>query len=224
MRLTEEIVVSEIKLTAEKRTEFGKGAARRIRRASKVPAVLYGHGTEPVHVALEGHATMLALKHSNALLSIDLEGTSQLALAKDVQRDPIRGFLEHVDLLIVRRGEKVTVDIPVHVVGEAGPGTVVMTEHQTLSVLVEATKIPESVEVDVTDAEAGTQVTAADVKLPEGAELVTDAETLVVNVTVPSTDAEAAEIEAADAEVAEEQAAEASEGDDAAADEAPASE
>ena len=114
--------MSEVKLTAEARTEFGKGAARRLRRAHKVPAVLYGHGTAPVHVALPGHDTMLALKHSNALLSVDLDGTATLALPKDVQRDPLRGFIEHVDLIIVRRGERVIVDVPLHVVGDARPG------------------------------------------------------------------------------------------------------
>ncbi|HEU5044119.1 MAG TPA: 50S ribosomal protein L25, partial [Nocardioidaceae bacterium] len=112
--------MSESKIQAEPRTEFGKGAARRIRRADKVPAVLYGHGTPPVHITLPGHETMLALKHGgvNALLTIVVEGKSQLALPKQVQRDPIKGFLEHLDLIVVKRGEKVTVEVPVHVVGD----------------------------------------------------------------------------------------------------------
>ena len=117
--------MSEIKLVAERRTAFGKGAARKIRRDHKVPAVLYGHGTEPVHIALPAHETMMALKAANALLSIELEGESQLALAKDVQRDPIRPIIEHIDLVIVTRGEKVTVDVPVHLEGDAGSDTVV---------------------------------------------------------------------------------------------------
>ncbi len=178
--------MSEVKLTAQPRTEFGKGAARRLRRAQLVPAVLYGHGSEPLHVSLEGHATMLALKHSNTLLSIELNGKSQLALPKDVQRDPLRGAIEHVDLLIVRRGEKVTVDVPVRVVGTAAIGTVVMTELNSLSVEVEATRIPEAIEVSVDGAEVGTMVHAGDVVLPEGATLVADAGLLVVNVTAES--------------------------------------
>src|SRR5690606_20170212 len=117
------IHVSEIKLVAEARTEFGKGAARRIRRADKIPAVLYGHGSDPLHVTLPGHDTMMALKHSNALFSIELEGKAQLAITKDVQRDPVRNVIEHVDLLIVKKGEKVAVDVPVVVTGESAPGT-----------------------------------------------------------------------------------------------------
>ncbi|HEV8056143.1 MAG TPA: 50S ribosomal protein L25, partial [Nocardioidaceae bacterium] len=121
--------MSEVKIQAEPRTEFGKGAARRIRRADKVPAVVYGHGTDPIHITLPGHDTMLALKNSNALLSIELDGDSQLALPKQVQRDPIKGFIEHVDLILVRRGEKVTVDVRVHVVGQPVSGALVVTEH-----------------------------------------------------------------------------------------------
>ena len=124
--------MSETKLVATTRTEFGKGAARRIRRAHQIPAVMYGHGTEPVHITLPGHETMLALKASNALLSIEIDGKTQLALAKDVQRDAIKPVIEHVDLVIVRRGEKVTVDVPVHVVGEAAVETVVTVDAQTL--------------------------------------------------------------------------------------------
>jgi len=174
--------VSEVKLTAESRSEFGKGAARRLRRADKIPAVLYGHGTDPVHVTLPGHATMLALKQSNALLSLDLGGTPTLALPKDVQRNPIRGDIEHVDLLLVRRGEKVTVDVPLHIVGEAAPGTLVTSELTTLSVEVEATHIPSQIEVDVTGAKAGTQIHAGEIPLPAGAALIADAELLVVAV------------------------------------------
>ncbi len=176
--------MSEIKLAASSRTEFGKGAARRIRRAGQIPAVIYGHGTDPQHIALPGHDTMMAVKNANALLSISVDsGTSVLALAKDVQRDPVKSVIEHVDLVIVRRGEKVQVDVPVHVLGEAAPETIVQLENATILLEVEATHIPESVEVDVEGKPAGTQVTAADLTLPEGAELAVDPELLVVNIT-----------------------------------------
>jgi len=201
--------VSEVKLTAESRSEFGKGAARRLRRADKIPAVLYGHGTDPVHVTLPGHATMLALKQSNALLSLDLGGTPTLALPKDVQRNPIRGDIEHVDLLLVRRGEKVTVDVPLHIVGDAAPGTLVTSELTTLSVEVEATHIPSLIEVDITGAKAGSRIHAGEITLPAGATLIADAELLVVAVQaqdqgVDAEDAAAeAEAEAAAAEDAD---------------------
>jgi large subunit ribosomal protein L25 len=177
--------MSENRLQAEPRTEFGKGAARRIRREHKVPGVLYGHGTDPVHVTLPGHETMMALKHggANALLSIDLDGTTQLALPKQVQRHAVRGVLEHVDLLIVRKGEKVVVDVPVHVVGDAAPETVVTIENATVSVEAEATHLPEFVEVSVEGIEAGTQILAKDLELAEGSALHGDDELLVVNVT-----------------------------------------
>jgi large subunit ribosomal protein L25 len=129
--------VSDVsKLIAEKRTQFGKGAARKIRRDHKIPAVMYGHGAEPVHITLPGHDTMLALKVANAVLTIVIDGDEQLALAKDVQRDPIKPVIEHVDLVIVRRGEKVTVDVPVHLEGEAAPETVVTVDAQTLQLEV----------------------------------------------------------------------------------------
>ena len=160
--------MSDNKLVAEPRTQFGKGAARKIRRDNKIPAVMYGHGTEPVHITLPGHHSMLALKQSNALLTIVLDGEEQLALAKDVQRDPIKPVIEHVDLVIVRRGEKVVVDVPVHLEGEAAAETVVTTDHSTLQLEVEATHIPESITVSVEGLEAGTQVLAGQVELPEG--------------------------------------------------------
>lgn len=173
----------QLTLNAEVRTEFGKGAARRLRRDHKVPAVMYGHGTDPIHVALPGHDTLLALRAANALLSIVVDGRPQMALAKQVQRDPIRGFIQHVDLIIVRRGEKVTVDVPVTVVGEAAPETVVMVDAQTVSLEVEATHIPEHVEVSVEGLEAGSQILAKDLALPEGAAVNGDEELLVVNIT-----------------------------------------
>jgi large subunit ribosomal protein L25 len=175
--------VSEVKLAAESRTEFGKGAARRLRRAHKIPAVLYGHGTEPVHVALPGHATMLALKNSNALLALDLETGTQLALPKDVQRNPVRGDIEHVDLVLVRRGEKVTVEVPLHLVGSPMSGTLVTSELNTLSLEVEATTIPQQVELSVEGLEAGTQIHAGQVELPAGASLAGDPEAIVLAVS-----------------------------------------
>ena len=175
--------MSDSKLVAETRTQFGKGAARKIRRDHKIPAVMYGHGSQPIHITLPGHDTMMALKQANALLTIVLADEEHLALAKDVQRDPIKPVIEHVDLVIVKKGEKVTVEIPVHVEGEAQPDTVVTTDHNTLQLEVEATHIPESLTVSVEGLEAGTQILAGDVELPKGATLVTDPEALVVNVT-----------------------------------------
>jgi large subunit ribosomal protein L25 len=140
--------VAEIKLSAEQRTEFGKGAARRIRRENKVPAVLYGHGSDPIHVTLPGHDTMLALKTANALLAIDLGSDNHLAIPKQVQRDPLKGFIEHVDLLIVKKGEKVTVDVAITVVGEPEPGVLLVTENTTVSLEVEA-------ELESAEADAG---------------------------------------------------------------------
>jgi large subunit ribosomal protein L25 len=191
--------VSEVRITAEQRTEFGKGAARRIRRDKKVPAVLYGHGTDPRHISLPGHELMLALKTSNVLLTLEIDGGDELALPKDIQRDPIKGFLEHVDLVVVRRGEKVNVEIAVHLVGEAAPDTFVTTEQQTLTVEAEATNIPTGVDVSVQGLPIGTQIHAKDVTLPEGVVLVTDPDALVVNVTAATT-AEEMEAELAEAE------------------------
>jgi large subunit ribosomal protein L25 len=191
--------VSENKLVAETRTQFGKGAARKIRRDHKIPAVMYGHGSQPIHITLPGHEAMLALKQSNALLTIVLDGKEELALAKDVQRDPIKPVIEHIDLVIVKRGEKVVVDVPVHLEGEAAPETVVTTDHTSLQLEVEATHIPESITVSVEGLTAGTQILAGQVELPEGATLVTDPEALVVNVT-QQVSAEALEAELSEAE------------------------
>ena len=177
--------MSETKLQAEARTQFGKGAARRIRRDNKVPAVLYGHGTDPIHVTLPGHDTMMALKHggANALLAIDLDGRTTLTLPKQVQRHPVRGVLEHVDLIIVVRGEKVVVEVPVHTVGEAAAETVVTVENATVSIEAEATHLPEVIEVSVEGLEAGTQVLARELQLPEGSTIHGDPELMVVNVS-----------------------------------------
>lgn len=189
----------EVRIATEPRTEFGKGAARRIRRDAKVPAVLYGHGAEPRHISLPGHELMLALKTANVLLTLDIEGKDELALPKDVQRDPIRGFLEHVDLVVVRRGEKVTVDIPVHVVGDAAPETLVNLDLNTLSVEAEATHIPTGVDVSVEGLGVGDQIHAGDLTLPEGTTLATDPDALIVAVTAAPT-AEQLEAELAEAE------------------------
>ena len=188
-------------ITAEPRTEFGKGAARRIRRADKVPAVLYGHGTDPQHISLPGHDTMLALKHggANALLTISIDGKEQLALPKQIQRDPIKGFLEHLDLIIVRNGEKVTVDIPVHLVGEPNPDALVVTETSLISVEAEATHIPEYVEVSIEGLNVGDQVLAKDLSVPSGSRVLVDDDHLIVNVTHAPT-AEEVEEELAEAE------------------------
>jgi large subunit ribosomal protein L25 len=176
------------KIAAESRTEFGKGAARRIRREDKIPAVIYGHGNEPVHVILPGHQTMMALKHggANALLALEVDGSEQLALTKDVQIDPIRRVIEHLDFVAVRRGEKVTVDVPVHVVGDAAPETLVVNENTVVS---------------VEGATAGTQILAKDLTLPSGTTLLADEELLIVNVTEQiSAEALEAELEEAEAE------------------------
>jgi large subunit ribosomal protein L25 len=191
--------VSEVRIVAEPRTEFGKGAARRIRRARKVPAVLYGHGTDPRHISLPGHELMLALKTPNVLLTLEVQGTTELALPKDIQRDPIKGFLEHVDLLLVRRGEKVKVEIPLHVVGEVVSGGLVTNELTTLEVEAEATNIPQAFEIDIEGREIGTQVLAKDIVLPPGVTLMTDPEHLVLHITAAPTAAER-EAELAEAE------------------------
>ena len=191
------------KITAEKRTEFGKGAARRIRRADKIPAVVYGHGNDPIHLTLPGHATMMALKHggSNALLELAIESDTQLALAREVQVDPIRRVIEHIDFVAVRLGERVTVDVPVHLVGDAAPETLVVTENTVVSLEAEATHIPEFIEVNIEGAAIGTQIHASDLDLPEGSTLLTDPETLVVNITnAPTAEDIEAELEEAEAE------------------------
>jgi len=192
--------VAEINIAAESRTEFGKGAARRIRRADKVPAVLYGAGADPIHITLPGHELALALKHgANALLSIELDGDSQLAIPKQVQRDPLKGFIEHADLLIVKKGQKVTVDIAINLTGEAVPEALVVTENATVAIEAEATHIPEFIEVSIEGAEVGTQVLAKDLVLPSGSTLAVDEEHLIINIVAAPTQAEV-EAELAEAE------------------------
>lgn len=192
--------MSEVRIAAEPRSEFGKGGARRTRRAGKVPGVIYGHGREPVHVSLPGHDLMLALKAPNVLLNLELDGSTELVLPKQVQRDPIRGFLQHVDLVIVRRGEQVTVDVPLTFVGEAVPDGLVNHEMNALSVRAEATHIPGSIEVSIAGMAIGSQLTAADVALPSGVSLATEPHHVLVSIlAAPSAsqvDAELAEAEA----------------------------
>jgi len=195
--------MSAEKITAESRTEFGKGAARRIRREHKVPAVVYGHGNDPIHITLPGHDTMMALKHggANALLELDIDGKSTLALTKQVQVDPIKRHLEHIDFVVVRKGEKVTVEVPVHLNGEAAKETLVVVGTATIQLEAEATHIPEYVEVDIQGAEAGTQILASDLELPQGSVLLLDGETLIVNITeAPTAEEVEAELEEAEAE------------------------
>ncbi|MFJ9819852.1 50S ribosomal protein L25/general stress protein Ctc [Streptomyces sp. NPDC101151] len=176
--------MSEVKIAAATRTEFGKGAARRIRRDSKVPGVLYGHGSDPLHLTLPGHELLLALRTPNVLISLDIDGkTNELAIPKSVQRDPIKGFLEHVDLLLVKRGEKVTVEIPVHAEGELAPGGFLL-EHvlNALPVEAEATHIPEALTVSVEGLEGGASVLAKDITLPAGVTLAVEEDTVVLQV------------------------------------------
>jgi large subunit ribosomal protein L25 len=172
-------------VVAEVRTSFGKGAARKIRAAGKIPAVLYGHGTEPVHITLPGHQMALILRKANAVLDLDIEGTDQAALVKDVQKDPVLQIIEHIDLIVLRKGEKVQVEVPIHVEGESFAGTLASLDENTLLVEVLAISIPERIVVNIEGAVEGTQILAKDVVLPEGATLVSDPELLVVNVTVP---------------------------------------
>ncbi|MFJ9717196.1 50S ribosomal protein L25/general stress protein Ctc [Streptomyces sp. NPDC101213] len=176
--------MSEVKIAAESRTEFGKGAARRIRRDSKVPGVLYGHGSDPIHLTLPGHELLLALRTPNVLIALDIDGkTNELAIPKSVQRDPIKGFLEHVDLQLVKRGETVSVEIPVQTEGELAAGGNLL-EHvlNALPVEAEATHIPESVTVSVEGLTAGDSILAKDIPLPSGTKLGVDGETVVLQV------------------------------------------
>jgi large subunit ribosomal protein L25 len=174
----------EVKIAAATRTEFGKGAARRIRRENKVPGVLYGHGSEPLHLTLPGHDLLMALRTPNVLISLDIDDKSnELAIPKAVQRDPLKGFLEHVDLLLVKRGEKVTVEVPVHTEGELAPGGNLL-EHvlAALPVEAEATHIPQHVTVSVQGLEAGASIHAKDIALPAGVRLAVEEDAVVLQV------------------------------------------
>jgi len=192
--------VPEVRIQAEPRTEFGKGAARRTRRAGRVPAVIYGHGAQTRHLSLPEHEIMLALKTQNALIRLEGLGRAGLALPKAVQRDPLKGTIEHVDLIEVRRGEKVTVEIAVRVAGDVFSGGLLDQQLMTVSVEAEATNIPTGVDVDVEGMEIGTSVHAKDLVLPDGTTLSTDPEALVLHVVEPAAEA------AAEAEEGAEQA------------------
>ena len=202
------------KVVAEVRDSFGKGAARKIRAAGKIPAVIYGHGTDPVHITVPAHQVGLLLRKANAVLDLDIDGTHQLTLVKDVQKDPVLQIIEHLDLLVVRRGEKVQVEVPVHVEGAPFSGTIAVLDIPTIKLEVEATHIPERIVIDVTDAEEGTQYHAKDFALPTGAALAEDEDLLIINIVVPAAaraDEEEAAEEAAAEEAAEGAAAESAE-------------
>ena len=167
------------------RTSFGKGAARKLRASGKIPAVVYGHGADPLHVALPAHETTLIARRANALIELKMTDGEQLVLIKDVQRDPVRQIIEHLDLVIVRKGEKVTVDIAVHLEGEPISGTMVQMDHSSITVEAEATHIPEYVSVNVDGLEEGSQIHADELSLPDGATLVTDPEALILSIQLP---------------------------------------
>jgi len=213
--------VSEVKISADLRTEFGKGGARRTRRAGKVPAVLYGHGEKPKHIALPAREFAAAIRHGgiNQIFSIDFgDGTTTLALPKAIQRDPLKDTFEHIDLLIVKRGEQITVDVPVRLVGEPARDTLVMHEHDRISITAEALHLPDHLEVSIEGMTPGTRVTAADVVLPRGSQLAAEPG-LVIAIVANAPTAE--EIEAEIGEVAEPEA-EAAEGAEEASAEAEA--
>ncbi|MET9977025.1 50S ribosomal protein L25/general stress protein Ctc [Streptomyces microflavus] len=194
--------MAEIKLAAEVRTEFGKGAARRTRRANQVPAVIYGHGAESVHITLPGHELQLALRTANVLIGLEIDGKDALVIPKAVQRHPLKGTIEHVDLLTVKRGEKVNVEIAVHAEGDLAPGANLLEfVLNTLLVEAEATHIPESVTVSVAGLDAGDSIAAKDIPLPKGSVLAGDEDAIVIQVVAaqaeePSADAETETVEA----------------------------
>ena len=206
------------KVVADARETFGKGAARKLRAAGKIPAVLYGHGTDPKHLTLPGHQVGLLIRKANAVLDLQIAGKSQIALVKDVQKDPVHQVIEHIDLIVIRRGEKVQVEVPVHLEGETYPGTIADLDAKTLLLEVEATHIPENIIVSVEGLEDGTQIHASEVELPAGSTLVSDPETLVVLVHEPQEvdlGEEAAEAAAEEAAEAEAPAAEEAEAESA---------
>ncbi|WP_336054070.1 50S ribosomal protein L25/general stress protein Ctc [Streptomyces sp. CA2R101] len=196
--------MAEVKLAAQVRTDFGKGAARRARRADLVPAVIYGHGAEPQHVAIHNHALMMALKTPNALIRLDFDGKSELVIPKAVQREAIRQFLVHVDFLAVKKGEKVSVEVPIHVEGDLAPGQHVL-EHvlNALPIEAEATHIPESVTVSVAGLEAGASVLAKDIALPSGSALAVEDDAVVLQVVAAQVEAPAEEAAEGEGEGAE---------------------
>ncbi len=210
------------KLDVEVRNRTGKGASRQARREGKVPAVLYGHGSEPQHLNLNAHDFAAVLRHSgtNAVLSLQIDGKEQLALPKAITVHPVRRNLQHIDLIIVKRGEKVTVEVPVHLEGEAASGTLVTQDATTVEIEAEALSIPEGLTVSIEDAEEGTQILAGQITLPSGITLVSDPEMLVVNIVgAPSAEemAEEGSGEEGEGPAAEAEAAGGGEGESAAA-------
>ncbi len=196
--------MAEITIRAEKREEFGKGAARRLRREKLILAVLYGHGTEPLHLALPAHATTMALRTANALLDIEMDGhRPQLALPKQIQRNPVKDTVEHVDLIIVKRGEKVQVEVPLVVVGEVRGEGVVILDQNTILLEVEATHIPPQIEISIDGQEVGYVVTAADLVLPEGAVFQSEPDNLILSIQTPQAKDLGETPEGEEAEVAE---------------------
>lgn len=197
-------------VVATTRNEFGKGAARRLRAAGKIPAVIYGHGSETRHVELPGHEVALIIRKANALIDLDVDDTQELVLVKDVQKDPVRQIIEHIDLVVVRKGEKVDAQVAIHVEGTSFSGTNVLLEHPSLHISADATAIPEFIVVNVDGLEAGSMIHAGEIALPAGATLTSDPEMLVVHVVIPRAAAEPTAAEVA-AEAAEAPAAAAEE-------------
>jgi len=184
--------VAEVRISAEPRTEFGKGGARRTRRSGRVPAVLYGHGTDPRHISLPARDFEHALRTdgANVLLALQIDGSDELALPKSIQRNPVRGEIEHIDLILVRRGEKITVEVAINITGDIAPGGLLDHQLSTLSVATEATHIPSGFEVSIDGLEIGNAIHAKDVSLPAGTELQTDPEAVVVHILAAPTQEE----------------------------------
>jgi large subunit ribosomal protein L25 len=196
--------VAEVRISAEPRTEFGKGGARRTRRSGRLPAVLYGHGTAPRHISLPAREFEHALRTdgANVLLALSIDGGDELALPKSIQRNPVRGSIEHIDLILVRRGEKITVEVALHILGDVAPGGLLDQQLTTLSVAAEATHIPSGFEVSIQDLEIGGAIHAKDVQLPPGTELQTDPEAVVVHIMqAPTQEEMEADLAAAEEEL-----------------------
>jgi len=198
--------VIDNKIDADLRTKFGKGAARKLRVLGKIPAVIYGHGTDPVHVALPSHQIGLILRRANAVLELEVNGETHLTLVKDVQKDPVRQIIEHLDLIVIRKGEKVQVDVAVHLTGEIIAGNVIDLDIKSLLLEVEATNIPQNIVVNVDGLDEGAQIKAGEIVLPDGAALISDADAVVISVHLPEAEEEEAVEVDADTEAAVEEA------------------
>ncbi|MDY7526952.1 MULTISPECIES: 50S ribosomal protein L25/general stress protein Ctc [Cryobacterium] len=198
--------VIDNKIDADLRTKFGKGAARKLRVLGKIPAVIYGHGTDPVHVALPSHQIGLILRRANAVLELEVNGETHLTLVKDVQKDPVRQIIEHLDLIVIRKGEKVQVDVAVHLTGEIIAGNVIDLDIKSLLLEVEATNIPQNIVVNVDGLDEGAQIKAGEIVLPDGAVLISDADAVVISVHLPEAEEEEEAVADADAEAVVEEA------------------